>query len=199
VVVEVVESGAQQVAVALVVLEPARLWQLQPEATTPLLLALAEQRDRQPELPQEMATTPYSALLPQLVAVGEALEMRRTRMALMAVQEVAAVGLGHQQEPLVLEILLLSARRRGQTGVQEVYLRLITAAVAAAALLRLELPEVAAQQEQAAMAPPHLFQVAALPTLVVAVVALMVTPAQTKALAARAVVARVARLHQIMV
>ncbi len=79
------------------------------------------------------------------------------------------------------------------------YLRLITAAVAAAALLRMELPEVAAQQEQAVMAQHHLFPVAASPTQVAAAVALMVTPAQTKALAARAVVARVARLHQIMV
>jgi len=198
-VVAVVESGAQQVAVALVVLEPARLWQLQPEATTPLLLAAAEQRDRQPELPEEMATTPYLALLPLQAAAGEALEMRRTRMALMAVQEAAAVGLGHQQEPLVLEILLLSARRRGQTGAQEVYLRLITVVAAVAALLRLELPEVAAQQEQAAMAPHHLFPVAASPTQVAAVVALMAIPAQIKALAAQAAVARVARLHQITV
>ena len=125
--------------------------------------------------------------------------MRRTRMALMAVQEAAAVELGHQQEQGVLEILLLLARRRGQTVVQEVYLRLITGVVAVAALLRLELPEVAAQQEQVVMAQHHLFPVAASPTQVAAAVALMVTPAQTKALAARAVVARVARLHQITV
>ena len=49
------------------------------------------------------------------------------------------------------------------------------------------------------MAQHHLFPVAASPTQVAAAVALMVTPAQTKALAARAVVARVARLHQITV
>jgi hypothetical protein len=82
---------------------------------------------------------------------------------------------------------------------QELYLRLTTAVAVAVALLQLEPLEVAARQAQAVMAPRHQFPAAALLMLAVAVAELMAIPAQIKALAARAVVARVARLHQITV
>ena len=118
-------------------------------------------------------------------------------MALTVVLVVVAVAVPAELPELAIP--LQSVPRKGQMAARDQALAQIMAVAAVVALPQLELPEVVAQQERAVMALHHLFPVAASPTQVAAVVALMAILAQTKALAARAVVARVARLHQITV